>query len=131
MAFHVPEKFRIVRNSAYATSAAKDGNNGAFLVTLKNGTRLKVIVSDGADPDGPPWEHVSVSRTDRCPLWSEMCEIKDMFWDDDDCVVQYHPPRADWISNHTYCLHMWRPVGIELPRPPSIMVGIAELGTLT
>lgn len=130
MAFHVPEKFRIVRNSAYATSA-KDGNNGAFLVTLKNGTRLKVIVSDGAEPGGPRWEHVSVSRTDRCPLWSEMCEIKDLFWDDTDCVVQYHPPRVDYVSNHNYCLHMWRPLDIELPRPPTLMVGIAAMGALT
>lgn len=129
MSFHVPEKFRIVRNSAYATSA-KDGNNGAFLVTLRNGTRLKVIASDGGETGGPRWEHVSVSRTDRCPLWAEMDEIKRLFWSDDDTVMQLHVPRADWVSNHAFALHLWRPVDAVIPRPPSLMVGIASMGTL-
>lgn len=130
MSFHVPEKWRVVRNSAFATSAA-DGNNGVFLVTLKNGTRLKVIASDGADVGGPRWEHVSVSRTDRCPLWAEMSEVKDLFWHEGDTVMQLHPPKSDWVNNHPFCLHLWRPVGVEIPRPPAMMVGIAALGDVT
>jgi hypothetical protein len=128
LTFRVPEKFRL-RTGPYATSEA-DGNNGVFWVLLPRSQKLKVLASDGGMPGERAWEHVSVSRKDRCPTWEEMCIVKSLFWDDDDCVVQYHPPRADWISNHTYCLHMWRPVGIELPRPPSMMVGIADLGTL-
>jgi hypothetical protein len=50
--------------------------------------------------------------------------IKDIFWDEDDCVIQYHPPKEDYIDNHKFCLHLWRPIGVEIPRPPKIMVGI-------
>lgn len=32
---------------------------------------------------------------------------------------------------YSFCLHLWRPVGIEIPRPPALMVGIASLGTLS
>lgn len=128
MAFRVPEKFRL-RAGPFATSEA-DGLNGVFFVQLPRNQKLKVIASDGGMPGEERWEHVSVSRKDRCPSWEEMCHVKDLFWEDDDCVVQYHPPRADWISNHQFCLHLWRPAGAELPRPPSMMVGIAALGTL-
>jgi hypothetical protein len=72
------------------------------------------------------WEHVSVSRQDRCPLWDEMCQIKSMFWDEDDCVIQYHPPRSEYVNLHKNCLHLWRPIGIELPMPDSIMVGFKD-----
>jgi len=68
------------------------------------------------------WEHVSVSVFDRCPTWQEMCFIKDMFWDDDDCVMQLHPPKADWVNNHPFTLHLWRPIGVEIPRPLQVMV---------
>lgn len=121
--FHVPERFRVT-NTTYGTTAA-DGSNGLFLVKLARNQTLRVIASDGVG-----WEHVSVSRADRCPTWEEMCAIKDLFWDPEDCVMQLHPPRSEWVSNHNFCLHLWRPAGVEIPRPPSIMVGVASLGTL-
>lgn len=115
--FKVPNQFRLHGGNMGSSDLA--GNNGAFLVELRKCQRLRCIASDQMG-----WEHVSVSRTDRLPLWSEMCEIKDMFWDKQDCVVQYHPPESDYINNHPNCLHMWRQVGKEFPRPPSIMVGV-------
>lgn len=119
MSFHVPEKFRFQQAGHYLHSTPEFGNNGAFVVKLKNGQSVNVIASDGMG-----WEHVSVSRSDRCPTWDEMCQIKAIFWDDDDCVVQYHPPRSEYVNNHKFCLHLWRPVGVQMPMPPSIMVGI-------
>lgn len=116
MTFHVPEKFRL-KDGAYA-SDSEHGNNGAFLVKLKISQTVLVVASDGMG-----WEHVSVSRKDRCPTWEEMSQIKDMFWDGDDCVIQYHPAKRDYVNIHPYCLHLWRPVGIDFPQPDSIMVG--------
>lgn len=116
MTFHVPEKFRVVLGSM--GSDANYGNNGMFLCKSNHGQNLRVIASDGMG-----WEHVSVSRTDRCPTWDEMCQIKTLFWDDEDCIVQFHPPRSEYVNNHPYCLHLWRPIGITMPRPHSIMVG--------
>ncbi len=121
MSFHVPERFR-VRNGQFGTDS-NAGNNGLFFVhssiVKERGTPLCIIASDGM-----LWEHVSVSLPNRCPTWEEMCVIKAMFWDDDDCVVQFHPPRSEYVNNHPYCLHLWRPVHEVVPMPPSIMVGL-------
>ncbi len=116
MGFCVPEKYRV--RDGRLGSDAKYGNNGAFAVKLQRGQEVFVIASDQMG-----WEHVSVSRRDRCPSWEEMCQIKSLFWGPDDCVVQYHPPESDYVNNHPFCLHLWRPVGIEFPAPPSLMVG--------
>lgn len=100
------------------------GFNGAFFVPVF-GLTLKVICSDGSG-----WDHVSVSRPDRCPTWEEMAEIKSLFFDDHECVMQLHPPKSDYVNNHSYCLHLWRPQAAVIPRPPSEFVGARELGVL-
>lgn len=130
MTFRVPERFRITRGPM--ASDKTDGNNGAFFVPARPGRPpFKVIASDGAiEPDPQAWEHVSVSLPDRCPTWEEMCAIKSLFWGDEDLVLQYHPPRSEWVSNHRFCLHLWRPVGLQLPKPPQVAVGIQAWGEL-
>lgn len=124
MSFHVPNEFR-VRKGHFGTDDCY-GNNGGFFVPARPGAPpLKVIASDG---DG--WEHVSVSLPNRCPTWGEMCRIKSLFWDEEDSVMQLHPPRSTWVNNHQYCLHLWRPERGTIPLPPSHMVGYKELGVL-
>lgn len=123
-AFRVPEQYRITKGQM-ATDASF-GNNGVFFVPSRPGKApFRVIASDGEG-----WEHVSVSLPDRCPTWGEMCSIKAMFWSDETTVMQLHPPRSQWVSNHAYCLHLWRPIGQDIPAPPSWMVGYKELGEL-
>lgn len=56
-----------------------------------------------------------------------MCKVKDLFWEPEDWVVQYHPAKSEYISNHPGCLHLWQPLNEKLPTPPSIMVGFKEL----
>lgn len=131
MAFHVPNKYRM--RTGYLASTDENGNNGVFFFPARKPGQppMKVIASDGPiEEGGPAWEHVSVSLPHRCPTWEEMCAIKAAFWDDDDVVMQLHPPRAEWVNNHPHCLHLWRPVGVEIPRPPALMVGIQSAGTL-
>lgn len=121
--FHVPEKYRIT--TGVLSSQKDDGNNGAFKITsIKLKTPLNVIASDQLG-----WEHVSISTPTRCPTWEEMCLIKDLFWDDDDVVIQIHPVKADYINNHAYCLHLWRKAGTNdfCEKPPKIMVGIGGI----
>ena len=117
MTFKCPDKYR-VQIAGYPPG---DDRNGYFLIPLKHGQKVQVIASDGMG-----WEHISVSRKDRPPLWDEMCQIKNLFWGDEDCVIQYHPPRSQYVNNHPNCLHLWRPIGIELPMPDSLLVGIRE-----
>ena len=73
---------------------------------------------------GGGWEHVSASYNRKTPTWEEMCRIKDIFWHEDECVIQYHPAKEDYINCHPHCLHLWKPIGVEIPKPPKIFVGI-------
>jgi hypothetical protein len=39
-------------------------------------------------------------------------------------------PPADHVNNHEFCLHIWRPLDVDIPRPPSVMVGVQSLGII-
>lgn len=97
-----------------------DKHNGAFIIPIGNKEAF-IIASNGMN-----WEHVSVSikGVERCPKWDEMCQVKSMFFNDDEVVMQLHPKKSEYVNNHNYCLHLWKPIGEEIPTPPSIMVGI-------
>lgn len=86
---------------------------------------LRVIASWGEQ-----WDHVSVSHPSRIPTWEEMCWIKSLFFEPDEAVMQLHPPQSEYVNNHPRCLHLWRPHNATIPLPPTIMVGIKELGVL-
>lgn len=122
MTFKAPNRFRI-RTGNFATDDSY-GCNGVFFFPNKTPTvdprnfPLRVIASDGEG-----WEHVSVSLVDRTPTWEEMDYIKRQFWDDEDCVMQLHPPRSQWVNAHPYCLHLWRPIAAVIPQPSSWLVG--------
>lgn len=127
MTFHAPEKYRI-RKGPLGTL---DGSGkGLFFIPVKGQrTPLRVIAHDGvedvpADHELGGWEHVSVSLPNRCPTWVEMDMIKRLFWNDEDAVMQLHPPRSDWVNLHPYCLHLWRPTSAAIPLPPSMLVGL-------
>jgi hypothetical protein len=133
MAFRVPEASR-VRTHPLLGSDASSGNNGAFLVeSVEPGWRLALIASDGSDdPDLSArlgrWEHVSVHAFNgtgrmRTPNWKEMCQVKDLCWDGEDVVVQYHPRRSEYVNFHPHVLHLWRPLDAAVPTPPPIYVG--------
>lgn len=111
------EKYRVKSGFYKSVEGMK---SGVFAIPCKlTNKKLSVIASDGEG-----WEHVSVSLKSRSPLWHEMNYIKGLFWDDDEVVIQYHPKKSEYVNNHNYCLHLWKPIDVELPEPPSILVGI-------
>lgn len=114
----VPEENRVTTGRFASTE--EDGNNGLFAIK-KGKLKFSVIASDGMG-----WEHVSATiiNAQRCPTWREMCFIKDLFFNEDEVVVQYHPAKKDYINNHPYCLHLWKKVDSEFETPPTLMVGI-------
>ena len=114
--FKVPEQLRTM-----GTPGVKAGMFKFIKNTKNRPLNFKIIASDGGG-----WEHVSVSLDrKRCCTWEEMCIIKSLFWDDEDFVVQMHPPKADWVNNHNFCLHLWRKYRSNdyCERPPSILIG--------
>lgn len=75
---------------------------------MKLPTGVECTVCVGRNEDG--WEHVSVELyARRLPTWEEMCYVKDMFWEDEEEVVQIHPKHSHYV-NITEALHLWRPV---------------------
>lgn len=62
------------------------------------------------------------ATVDDMQVFNTMCAIKDMFFGEDERVMQFHPPKSEYINNYPYCLHLWRPVDTEIPHPPMICV---------
>lgn len=118
MAFHVSEECRIKTGPMGSNSSY--GNNGAFGMQIA-GIRYFAIASDHLG-----WEHISISLDNRCPTWDEMCLMKSLFWDDEDCVVEYHPPKSSYVNNDPFTLHMWKCADTLFPQPPSFMVGLKK-----
>lgn len=125
------ENYRVLTGE-YGTKAGAP--RGAFQIPNGPGGRaLLAIADDGTDRNEPSkllgWEHVSVScgGQKHPPNWAEMDFVKRLFWDDEECVVQFHPPRSRWIS-HMPVLHMWRWLGGEFPQPHHLLVGVKEVG---
>lgn len=76
--------------------------------------------------NGCGFEHLSVSTPARTPTWDEMCKMKEIFWRDDEVCMQLHPKKEEYVNNHNYCLHIWKPIDKEIPTPPSILVGLRK-----
>lgn len=119
--FKVPEKYRI--KTGPMGTLENHGNVGAFRFEKQNAIYFCIA----SDCEG--WEHVSLSISVKSkrylmPTWDDMCLIKSMFWDDEDAVMQFHPPKSEYVNNHNYVLHLWRECNKNQVMPPSILVGI-------
>lgn len=117
------------RTGNYASP--KGAPYGAFFMPGPCGLRFTIIASDGdilGELGG--WQHVSVSTERRIPNWIEMSFVKRLFWAPEECVVQFHPPESEYVNNHPRVLHMWRWTRGEFPMPPSILVGVKEVGEI-
>ena len=127
-----PEKFR--KQVAPHGYTSKPGDPFGIFIVPHGADRLFIVATDGMDPSRPEdelkWNHVSVSvtnrrglRLERCPTWDQMSVVKGLFWDPEETVVQFHPPQSEHVNFHRHCLHLWKPVGVDIPLPPSIFVG--------
>jgi hypothetical protein len=59
-----------------------------------------------------------------------MSFVKSLFWSDEECVMQLHPPASAYVNNHPHCLHLWRPTRQQIPMPPEILVGVKSIGII-
>jgi hypothetical protein len=91
----------------------------AGFIRLPDSGIASIVVSWGGG-----WEHVSVSplKEYNTPTWADMCYIKELFFNDDEVVVQYHPRKADYVNFVSNCLHLWRPINGAIPTPPRFYV---------
>lgn len=106
-------------------------DGGAGYVYLPRNNRAGHTKASCVWSFGGGWEHVSIRLMNgNMPTWDDMCFVKDLFWEENQCVVQYHPPKDEYVNNISNCLHLWRPMMEKMPMPPSFMVGDKELGVL-
>lgn len=106
------------RRPAHTRFGSRPGDPyGLFDIHQASRLTLRVLVGDGMG-----WDHISVSTIERIPTWKEMCLIKELFFEDECCVIQYHPPKSKYINIHNYVLHMWHKQGVEYELPPEIIV---------
>ena len=98
------------------------GEDGGQGILFNCGKRFASVIWS----NGGGWEHVSICPFKRSytPSWDDMCRLKDMFFCEEETVVQYHPAKSEYVNNMPNCLHLWRPINEEIPTPPSIMVGV-------
>ena len=117
--WHMPNQHRVRRGALSSDDTYVD--EGAFEIPSNHRSEVLTVIAS----NGMGWEHVSVSLgpfSKKCPSWEEMCQVKDLFWDEDVCVVQFHPAKSDYVNRHKGCLHMWRKIGAVVELPPKFMV---------
>ena len=122
-----PEQFRYTdaknRNRQFAT---KPGDRFGYFVVPPDKAKGRALRCVACEAHGNIlWDHVSVSLVGwehKTPSWDEMCLVKDLFWGEEDCVVQFHPPRSRYVNTHPGVLHLWRNVVDHLgaPRTPTM-----------
>jgi hypothetical protein len=132
MSFKVPNHYRIRKGPLASDDSI--GFCGAFSIILNKKISIKkkyiliCIADDGCNgmPINKCFEHVSCYKHDNkkryTPSWNDMCYVKSLFWDDEDCVIQYHPSKSQYVNINPFVLHLWRPIGIEIPIPPKELV---------
>lgn len=100
-----------------------DSLYGYFIIPC-DGVYLRVISSgEATGASGVEcWEHVSVSLPSRCPTWSEMCFVKELFWGENETVLQFHPARKQYVNIHEFVLHLWKKDGTDHELPPRMAV---------
>ena len=106
----------IVENIAIGTlwGVQNMGRMKCGFVKLPNCGTCTVIWNDNESG----WEHVSIAPKHKynIPTWDDMCTLKDMFFNDDEEVYQIHPNKSEYVNIMDNCLHLWKPIGIDLKK---------------
>ena len=116
MNFETAEQYRSPH--PLGIDSKKGDDFGWFRIPSPVDGTLRVMIA----PSDSEWQHISISLINRCPFWEEMCFVKDLFFDEDEVVVQFHPRKSDYVNHAKTCLHLWRWTKGEFPTPPSILV---------
>lgn len=81
-----------------------------FKFTINGKEKVRVAAVCNKDEG---WEHVLYGHDEieRLPEWPEMVELKEMFWENNDIVIQVHPRRQDYVNDVPNVLHLWKKTG--------------------
>jgi len=113
------ERFRAIHPTL---GPSESGENWGYFEIPQPLGLLRVVAADGTSKREHGWEHVSISLENRTPSWAEMCFVKDLFWSDDETVLQFHPRKAAYVNIHPHVLHLWRRRNVDVELPPSQLI---------
>ena len=108
------------------------GLMGAFRIPTTDPKRQLIAISSGVD-ELTGWEHVSAHTIEKVtakrrktvtPTWAEMCLVKSIFWEPQECVIQFHPSKSEYINCHENTLHLWKAIDKDFPIPNKALVGV-------
>lgn len=99
-----------------------DEHCGKFLIPM-NSVVYQIWASDQAG-----WDHVSISvitrqkGVERCRIanYQELEQIRALFFEKEEPVIEIHPEKKNYVNNVEYVLHLWKPNRETLPLPPQI-----------
>lgn len=97
-----------------------EGFGGGYRIPEDKDRFLIIVSWEGG------WEHASVMplRRSYTPSWEDMSMLKGIIWNEEEAVIQVHPPKSQYVNNVGNCLHLWRCYYREMVLPPSCFVGI-------
>jgi hypothetical protein len=84
---------------------------------------LRVIYSIAVELDGYCWLHVSASRPDRLPSYSDMKRVKSLFIGDTRTAYSVWAPTSKHVSIHAHALHLWCPLNAIIEPLPDFTRG--------
>jgi hypothetical protein len=79
----------------------------AFRVQNCSSKGLLVLAKVCVEADSEVWLHVSFSRRDRIPDWSDTTFVKNTFIGEDKEAYVKLPKQEEYVNFHPYCLHLW------------------------
>jgi len=112
------EQYRIPDFGQWS-STSEDGPNGVFLIPFSEKVSLACFAASRID-----WEQVGVfpvcgdGYLARCPTWEEMCFVKNLFWQGNETVLQFHPSKSEYVNLYPFMLHLWKMTFVDHPLPP-------------
>jgi hypothetical protein len=121
-------QFRIKEGEGATTDA--DGLNGNFKFALAG----VIVQVSSSETEIEGYEHLIAVAFDkpqssiisrltakdpvpRCLTNEEKMQVKRLFWEDDECVVEYLPAKGSQMPFHFTATHLWRRTFSEFPMP--------------
>lgn len=97
-------------------------HSGSFLYPMENDKNAFII----STKDRRGWNHVSIHLQNdlgecitKVPSHEDMQVIRNLFFNSEDLVQEFHPEKKDYINNHSYTLHLWESTEEKVEKPNS------------
>lgn len=109
---HTLDSYRFNDAERTLFGQAGDEGNGVFDVIVEE----KPFFVIASNREG--WEHVCIHGRDWCISWSAIRALKDMFFEQEDKYFLTYLEQGKHLDPPFFWLHLWRPIGAELPTLP-------------